>query len=211
MVKFTSLLLASVAVLAVSTQAQTAVGPTVAIAAADFERLGSLPESLFEASEVSHSGSLERRAAKKVYKPTPLTAKEKADILKVHNKYRKDHQAPALKWSDKAAAWGNSHITSCEFKHTGGPFGENLAAGYSNFSAAIKAWYDEVAHYDFKKPGFSGATGHFTQVVWKGSKAVGCAKIQCPQWKIYICDYDPAGNIVDSTNSYFKKNVLPKK
>jgi len=88
-----------------------------------------------------------------------------------------------------------------------------LAAGYKDFKTAITAWYDEVKYYNYNKPGFSGSTGHFTQVVWKSTKQVGCAKKFCKSsgWTIYICEYDAPGNIVTSDNSYFKKNVLPIK
>jgi len=61
-----------------------------------------------------------------------------------------------------------------------GPYGENLAFGYPNASAAIEAWGDERDMYDFKKPtGFTEATGHFTQLVWKTTTQVGCAAINC--------------------------------
>lgn len=33
--------------------------------------------------------------------------------------------------------------------------------------------YYEVCQYNFNNGGFSGATGHFTQVVWKGSTQLG--------------------------------------
>ena len=39
--------------------------------------------------------------------------------------------------------------------------GENLAWGSRELSAeeAAKMWYDEIKDYNFKKPGFSSATG----------------------------------------------------
>ncbi len=33
--------------------------------------------------------------------------------------------------------------------------------------------YNEIKDYRYASPGFSGATGHFTQVVWKDSTKVG--------------------------------------
>jgi hypothetical protein len=41
------------------------------------------------------------------------------------------------------------------------------------YGAATSAWYDEIKLYNWSKPGFSSGTGHFTQVVWKGSQKVG--------------------------------------
>ena len=28
----------------------------------------------------------------------------------------------------------------------------------------VDSWYGEIKHYDYSRPGFSSATGHFTQV-----------------------------------------------
>jgi hypothetical protein len=35
-------------------------------------------------------------------------------------------------------------------------------------------WYDEVKFYNYNNPGFGMSTGHFTQLVWIGSNALGC-------------------------------------
>jgi len=65
---------------------------------------------------------------------------------------------------------------------------------------AVKAWYDEESKYNYASPGFSGATGHFTQVVWKGSARLGCAIRQCATMaggrpaSFISCHYSPPGN-----------------
>ena len=59
-------------------------------------------------------------------------------------------------------------------------FGENLAMSTNPNRAddyATVNWYDEIIDYDYNNPGFSMATGHFTQVVWVGTKKVGCAEV----------------------------------
>ncbi|KAF9111149.1 hypothetical protein BGX27_005330 [Mortierella sp. AM989] len=221
MVKFTSLLLASVAILAVSTKAQVSTEPR----AMGIDQLESNIDSLlvdptpFEEEQnmviLPYSGAhrtLERRAAApKPKKPTVKLTKEQQVILDTHNKYRALHQAPPLKWNTKAANFGNKWIQNhrCKLTHSSGPYGENLAFGYKNFKAAINGWYGEVKDYKYNNPGFSGATGHFTQVVWKGTKSVGCAKVLCPGSNryTYVCEYDGPGNY----RGEFPKNVLPPK
>ncbi|CAE7460982.1 mtcA2 [Symbiodinium sp. CCMP2456] len=69
-----------------------------------------------------------------------------------------------------------------------------------------QAWYDEINQpgYDWKKATFSPGTGHFTQVVWKGTKQVGMALSE--DGRFCVANYFPAGNMMGS----FKENVLPR-
>lgn len=100
-----------------------------------------------------------------------------------------------------------------------GPYGENLAEGYQNASASVEAWGNEGELYNYSDPGYSEATGHFTQLVWRASRTVGCARVNCTSdnkdddgkasgWYV-VCEYYPAGNIVGDHNEYFRENVLP--
>lgn len=61
----------------------------------------------------------------------------------------------------------------------GGAYGENLAEGYANATASIEAWGNEASQYDFSSGDFSESTGHFTQLVWKATTAVGCGRKFC--------------------------------
>jgi pathogenesis-related protein 1 len=38
------------------------------------------------------------------------------------------------------------------------------------------------------------AVGHYTQMVWSITSAVGCAKVECNNQLIVICHYSPIGN-----------------
>lgn len=76
--------------------------------------------------------------------------------------------------------------------------------------AAVESWYNEVSLYDFKRPGFTFATGHFTQIVWKSTMNIGCglSLMEKTCSAIVSCAYTPAGNI--NTMQHFAANVLPK-
>ncbi|KAG2220785.1 hypothetical protein INT45_012454 [Circinella minor] len=131
--------------------------------------------------------------------------------LKVHNELRAKHGSPPLRWSTKLEKYAQKWSNGCEFKHSQGPYGENLAMGHASFPDAINAWYNEEKAYNYNQPGFSGATGHFTAVVWKGTTEVGCGIKKCNGAPIYTCSYYPPGNMVDGTGAAFKANVLPPK
>jgi hypothetical protein len=65
--------------------------------------------------------------------------------------------------------------------------------GYPSWQSTVAAWYSEVSSYSFSSPGWSGATGHFTQLVWKDTTKVGCGyNARCPM-TTYVCQYSPAG------------------
>jgi uncharacterized protein YkwD len=74
-----------------------------------------------------------------------------------------------------------------------GPYGENLAAGYTT-DEAIEAWYAEGASYNYAAGLFSEATGHFTQLVWASATQVGCGIATCgtstTPGDMLTCEYD---------------------
>jgi hypothetical protein len=135
------------------------------------------------------------------------------DILNSTNFYRYEHNATALTWNASLASYAQSWASRCQWQHSGGPYGENLAAGYPDVTTAVDGWGDERAKYNFKTPtGFSEATGHFTQLVWKGTTSTGCAAVNCTgkggmDGFFLVCEYYPAGNIVGDNNAFFAQNV----
>lgn len=103
-------------------------------------------------------------------------------------------------------------------------YGENLSWfwGTPQLTPAevVNGWYCENNVYDYDNPKIGTGvmfgcnnnpgkvTGHFTQVVWKSSKLIGCAKNTCPlggnSATLWACEYDPAGN----DTSKLSENVL---
>ncbi|KAI5841805.1 CAP domain-containing protein [Morchella snyderi] len=131
-----------------------------------------------------------------------------ADVLNAHNTRRALHGAPALTWDSTMASYATSISAKCVFEHSGGPYGENLAAGYATPEDAIEAWYAENTSYNYAAGLFSEATGHFTQLVWASATKVGCGIATCgtstTPGDMLTCEYD-TGNVI----GYFVQNVLP--
>ena len=119
-------------------------------------------------------------------------------ILNSTNFYRKEHNASAVEWNATLADFAGTYLngSNCSFEHSGGPYGENLAIGYANATVSVEGWGDERKEYNFGDPGFTHDTGHFTQLVWKNTTAVGCDRRLCGEKGWYlVCEYWPRGNI----------------
>ena len=77
-----------------------------------------------------------------------------AEIVNLHNSLRARHGVSNLVWSNTLASFANGVSSSCQFKHSGGPYGENLAYGYGSATAAVNAWYNEYSSYNYNNPGY---------------------------------------------------------
>lgn len=51
----------------------------------------------------------------------------------------------------------------------------------------------QIKEFDFSRPGWSTATGHFTAVVWRDTARLGCAVNRACGWATYVCNYSPPG------------------
>lgn len=128
-------------------------------------------------------------------------------ILDLHNEKRELHHSQPLHWNstlyEYAADYASSYDCSGHLVHSGGPYGENLAAGYTT-NGSINAWYNEGKTHAY---GAESAYNHFTAMVWNNTNSVGCAYKECNNaWGTYIiCSYYPPGNVV----GYSKYNVFP--
>jgi uncharacterized protein YkwD len=137
------------------------------------------------------------------------------DMLEAHNAARADAKptpSPALEpltWDPAVAEVAQRWADQCTYEHNEdrGNAGENIAAatpGYLDAKAVVKDWVSEVASYDYSKNTCASGKvcGHYTQVVWRNTRRLGCATKRCtinspfgtPTWDFWVCNYAPPGN-----------------
>lgn len=128
------------------------------------------------------------------------------DYLSAHNKARAVVGVGPLRWNDALAAYAQKYANQrkgdCKLVHSSGPYGENLFGGSGKAWTAIEAvnlWVSEKPYYNYNtnKCAAGKACGHYTQVVWRNTQYVGCARVVCASGGIFItCNYNPPGNYV---------------
>ncbi|BAT86962.1 hypothetical protein VIGAN_05029500 [Vigna angularis var. angularis] len=129
-----------------------------------------------------------------------------ADYLNEHNAARSRVGVANIVWDSTVAAFAQNYANQrrgdCKLIHSGGggKYGENLAGSSGDLSGkdAVKLWVNEKSKYDYNSNScVGGECRHYTQVVWRNSVRVGCAKVRCNNGGTFIgCNYDPPGNYV---------------
>jgi uncharacterized protein YkwD len=135
-----------------------------------------------------------------------LTAAQKKEFIDTHNKYRAEVGASPIEWDEDlanyAADWAvQKGLEGCNMQHRPRDgYGENLywSSGMPfSASGAVNSWGSEINDYHGEVVGQSNAVvGHYTQIVWKTTKRVGCAAFNCGSTVLVVCNYDPPGNYV---------------
>ncbi len=138
--------------------------------------------------------------------PQPRGRSPAHRLLAFQNSARAAVGEQPLVWStglaDVARQWANHLIATGAFKHhVGGHYGENLydiTGGTATPRHVVSAWVDERRDYDVRTNSCSGDTdcGHYTQIVWSRTRAVGCALAANSNRQVWVCEYYPAGNII---------------
>jgi uncharacterized protein YkwD len=125
-------------------------------------------------------------------------------IVDAHNAVRARVGDPPLVWSAQLAAvaqeWANRLIATATFAHRpDSRYGENLysiSGGAASPGQVVAAWADEGRGYDPNRNTCAGVCGHYTQIVWRATRSVGCGVATDPEREVWVCDYDPPGNVV---------------
>ena len=134
-------------------------------------------------------------------------------LLAAHNAERAAIGVPPLQWNQQLAAdarvWADEMAATGRFEHspdeaTDQPQGENLWAGTPRaFSpeAMVHLWVAEKGDYHpgvFPNNSRSGDVehvGHYTQLIWRSSRQVGCATAVGRDEEFLVCRYSEAGNV----------------
>jgi hypothetical protein len=127
-----------------------------------------------------------------------------------------------LSYDTTLAGYAKTIAERCVWGHDmtqgGGGYGQNIVyngrlpwTGVNVASAAAygitEQWYNGEepfygSSYGLANPNTNAQVLHFTQVVWKGTRLVGCHTAQCPQGTVdsrvptayTVCNYSPPGN-----------------
>ncbi|KAE8605417.1 hypothetical protein XENTR_v10015125 [Xenopus tropicalis] len=142
-------------------------------------------------------------------------------IVDTHNGYRRSVNPSArnmlkMMWSEAAASNAATWSATCPAAHSptsqrtisGVTCGENIfIASYpASWQEAITAWNSESQYFQYGVGPTSSnqVTGHYTQLVWYNSYMVGCAVSNCNNQYIYVCQYCPMGNNLNTITTPYK-------
>ncbi|KAF9598616.1 hypothetical protein IFM89_028285 [Coptis chinensis] len=136
--------------------------------------------------------------------PVSQTPDTEQEFLKAHNAARALVGVAPMTWDNTVAAtaqnYANKMAATCNMVHSTGPYGENLAksTGVLTAAEAVTLWVNEKQFYNVQANSCNGGQClHYTQVIWRKSVRLGCARESCSNGGTFIvCNYDPPGNYI---------------
>ncbi|XP_006658252.1 pathogenesis-related protein PRB1-2-like [Oryza brachyantha] len=144
--------------------------------------------------------------------PCCMAQNSPQDFVNPHNSARSDVGVGPVTWNETVAAYAQAYANQrqgdCRLVHSNctGKYGENLfwgsAGGNWTAASAVAAWVSEKQWYNHTTNTCSAPSGkscgHYTQVVWRSSTAIGCARVVCNgTLGVFItCNYSPPGNYI---------------
>jgi uncharacterized protein YkwD len=130
-----------------------------------------------------------------------------AELLAAHNAYRENLGLAPLRWSDqladKAQQWAEHLAETGQLEHSGS--GQNLAmaaSGTQSLTQLVDLWGSEQANFtngsfpDISTTGNWMDVGHYSQMVWRSTTALGCGFAENDGRDVLVCDYSPPGNVM---------------
>lgn len=125
-------------------------------------------------------------------------------MLDSHNAVRAHVGVPRLSWSallaQTAQDWAGYLIaTGTLFHSPDNQYGENLygiSGGTASPNDVVSAWAQEAREYNVSGNACRGVCGHYTQLVWRRTREVGCGVASNTEREVWVCEYYPPGNVV---------------
>jgi pathogenesis-related protein 1 len=125
-------------------------------------------------------------------------------ILDAQNAVRTQVGVRPLVWSDKLARaaqeWADRLVKEGAFRHRpNSPWGQNLyeitGAEYLP-QQIVNGWAAEARDFDYAANTCKEdrMCGHYTQLVWRDTRQVGCAVARGGNSEVWVCEYSPKGN-----------------
>ncbi|GLT29033.1 hypothetical protein SLA2020_048470 [Shorea laevis] len=135
---------------------------------------------------------------------------ESLQFLFTHNMVRAAKWEFPLLWDFQlekyARWWAGQRKADCKLQHSfpenDFKLGENIFWGSGSDwkpGDAVSAWADEEKYYDYVTNSCKEGQmcGHYTQIVWKNTRRIGCARVVCDGGDVFMtCNYDPPGNYI---------------
>jgi len=145
--------------------------------------------------------------------PEPTYGNLPQRLLAVHNRERAALGIAPLVWDSALAAaastYGKQLARLGRLEHSPGTSrpgqGENLWMGTRNaytIESMAGGWAAEKRIFrpgrfpNVSRSGQWSDVGHYTQMIWRGTRRVGCALERSRDWHFLVCRYAPAGNVV---------------
>lgn len=140
------------------------------------------------------------------------------EALNAHNYYRRIHHAYPLTINNQLSNIAQNYSRRLAYtiralqhstnRYNNENLGENLyycTGKVPTGNMATKSWYDEIEYYNFNSDSGNTASGHFSQVVWKGTREVGFGVTKNYNGQYFVvANYFPAGNTLGA----YRENVL---
>lgn len=136
-----------------------------------------------------------------------IDSKMQQAILDEHNKERALLGIQNLVWDKDLASYAQEwalHLAEEDndiYHREMDEFGENISwmsNSEENLARGVSMWNEEKKYFKYKPIGNDWAkSGHYTQVIWKNTKKVGCGCAQGASGAtFFVCNYDPHGNFI---------------